>query len=476
MNRPPRSARRSVAFLVGAFAAVAGCFGARPGHEAPAEPPGASLFPELVLDHDHNDASLHQDKSGLALVGFADAKEILGSDLGRFSDVQFWESTAVVTINGRAGATGGGFIVLDLSTKAAPTVVGRYRSGSDDNWYTKITPDGKFVFLTANGNANPAPGATSNAQDFGSKLRGIHIVDLQRPNQPTLVGFEPAPVRVVNLAVWRGTDPGSVFVAASMVYDRAGLMAGPAETNDLNYVGIYHFVPPQPQGGGAASTPAELQEIARWRPTNAAGAANAFPHDLSVGVHPLNGKQLLFVAYWDAGGYIVDVTDPARPALASHVPPVGPADHVHTFKPHAMLIGGTYYAVLAPETFAAEPSGTYRLVNVTEARKPQVVGAWTPPPGDLVNPEPLLYSPHEFHVANERLYASQFHGGVWVLALPSMEPIAAWQASHGDPRRTNDWAVDVSQTVWYRGNVYAVDMATGLLILEEAVPPFGLGR
>ncbi|HLE46653.1 MAG TPA: hypothetical protein VI818_00010, partial [Candidatus Thermoplasmatota archaeon] len=235
----------------------------------------------------------------------------------------------------------------------------------------------------------------------------------------------------------------------------------------LNYVGIYSF---EPENG--PTTPAKLDEIARWQPRDAGGVANAFPHDLSVGIHPLNGKRLLFVAYWDAGAYIVDVTEPDKPEVGSRIPPAGPGDHVHTFKPHRYLIGGRYYAVVAPETFGAEPVGTYRLFDITDARKPAFVAGWTPPPGDLVNPEPLLLSPHEFHLGNERLYASQFHGGVWVLQLPSMAPLAMWQKSLGDPSRTKDWAVDVSQVVWYNDHVYAVDMATGLLILEEEDQPF----
>ncbi|HLE47434.1 MAG TPA: hypothetical protein VI818_03980 [Candidatus Thermoplasmatota archaeon] len=460
MRRPP---------LLLAVLLVVGCFGPSPGGHGGDGPGPAVAFPELVVDHDHKDPRLHNASVGLRLAGFADAALVLGTELGRFSDIQFWESTAIVTVNGRAGAPGGGFVVLDLSTTPTPTVVGRYRSGSEDNWYTKISPDGRFVFLTANGNGNPATAAGSLAQG-GSPLRGIHIVDVRNPRQPALVGFLPAPVRVVNLAVWTNVDK-AVLVAASMVNERAGLTAGPAETKDQNYVGLYEFVPPVDLPNGQKQ-PAELQEVSRWRPTDATGVRNAFPHDLAVGTHPLNGKTLLFVAYWDAGGYILDVTDPTRPAQASHVPPMGATDHVHTFKPHAKLIAGKYYAALAPETFGAEAAGFHRLIEITDARKPQVVGAWTPPPGDLVNPEPLLFSPHEFHLANERLYASQFHAGVWVLQLPSMEPISMWQASQGTPERTGDWAVDVSQAVWYRGHLYAVDMANGILILDEDDVPF----
>ncbi|MBI2077541.1 MAG: hypothetical protein HYT80_04095 [Euryarchaeota archaeon] len=456
--------RRALAFLI--VLLIAGCFSRSDGGGE--GPPGGRpplVFPDLALDHDHKDPALHNASVGFDLVGFADAKVILGEELARFSDVQFVQEKAIVTLNGRAGSTGGGFVILDLSTLAAPTLVGRYRSGSEDNWYTKVSPDGKFVFLTANGNGSPTSTAGSVAGG-GSPARGVHAVDITDPQQPTLAAFMAVPGRVVNLATW--TDESKVtFLAASIVLDRTSTAAGPVDANDLNYVGIYTFEPP-----AGSTSPGKIEELARWQPRDAAGVANAFPHDLAVGVHPLNGKQLLFVAYWDAGGYILDVTQPDRPEVGSRIPAEGPTDHVHTFKPHRYLIGGRYYAVLAPETFGAEAAGEHRLFDITDARKPAFVKAWTPPPGDLVNPEPLLYSPHEFHLGNERLYASRFHGGVWVLGLPSMEPIATWQKSVGEPARTKDWAVDVSQVVWYNGNVFAVDMATGLLILAEEDQPF----
>lgn len=449
---------------------------------APVADPDASPFPTPfaadfldTLDHDHRDASLHTLAAGLELEGFLDARDALGDEKARFSDIAFQPCAAppeggaahrcfaAVALNGRAGGTAGGFLLLDATDPTDLVVLSRYRSGSEDNWYVEFTPDGRHVLLTANGNTRADSAAAALLEDLRTATitgpaRGVHLVDVTDPGAPRLAAFFPAAVRAINVAPWTARD-GDAYVAVSVVEDRAPLpVPSPARAPApalRSHVAILRLDPARPA----------LEEIARWSPEGVAGPTH-FPHDLEAATHPLTDQDILYVAYWDAGAWLVDVTDPARPSTLGHVDPLGPTEHVHTVKAHPGLLAGRQYAALVPETFAGEPSGTHAVLDVTDPTAPEVVARWTLP-GDVTNAENLLFSPHEFTLHDGRMYASEYHAGTWILALPELVPVATWQASAGDPARTDDWAVDVETAVWRDGYIYAVDMGTGVLVLRE---------
>jgi len=438
------------------FLLFAGC--AAP-HSPPA-PAGPTFEFTVEVDHDHGDPSQHNASIGLDLVSFVDATTLLGEELGRLSDIQFHGDLATVTVNGRAGASSGGFLLLDVRDAAHVRLLGRYRSGSEDNWYTKFSPDGRFVFLTANGNtdANSAAGALQEdlrSETIAGPARGLQVVDVTSPDAPRLAAFYPAPVRVVNVAPWTGRD-GTVWVFASIIQDRAARPAIGGQASTLNHVAVLRFDPSTPR----------LEEVAQWSPSEVVGG-QTFPHDLFVARNPLTDQDILYVAYWDAGGYLVDVSDPRRPTTLGRVTALDAADHVHTFKAGDELIAGKLFAVLAPETFAAEPTGTYRALDVSDPARPMEVARWTLAPNPT-NAEALLWSPHEFTVSGGHVYASQYHGGAWILSLPDLHPAAAWQRSVGDPGRTGDWAVDIETFVPHAGVAYAIDMGSGILVLRPS--------
>lgn len=450
--------------------ALAGCLTpADPGPQEPepaqrldgADP--ATLPPEP--GHDHADPAQHGTAIGLARVGFTPIEDLLPDDEGRLSDLQFHGDLTVTVANGREGASAGGFVTLDASDPADLAPLGRYRSGSEDNWYTKITPTGRHVLLTANGGTSPddaLAGARESIADGAATgpARGIHVVDVTDPADPRLASVHPVPVRVINLATWLGPD-NATYVAASILQDTGAASppagAWPAEPDHVRLLRLNRST-------------GQLVELARWRPPGEAGPS-VFGHDLHVAEHPATGDTLLYAAFWDAGGYVVNVDDPADPRTLGRVPPAGPADHVHTFKPHPGRVDGRAIAVLAPETFAAEPPGTYRAVDVTDPSQPEVVASFSLPGDGLRNAEPLLFSPHEFSLANGRVYTSNDHAGAWVLDLPDLEPLAAWQNATGPARDPEAWAVNAETTVHRDGLVYVVDMQQGIHALQPRLDP-----
>lgn len=420
---------------------IAGC--ATPALDAPA--------PDLAPDvgHDHLALEGHTLAWNMARVGGLDLDALLDGEAGRASDLQFHEDLAAVAVN--AGA--GGFVLLDASDPRNLTVLSRYRSGTDDNWYVKFTPDGRFIVLTANARLPPTPGAAlADLTDptLPHAARGLQVVDITDPSAPALAAVYPSPIRAINAATWEAG--GATYVAASVITDRAvgGFPKPGLVANEIHILRL--------DGAGQPSL------VARWGPPQDAGP-EVFVHDLSVEVHPLTGATLVYAACWDAGAYLVDVSDPAAPTTVGSFRPEGDTPQVHTVKPHPGLLGGKQYTLTSPETFADQASGRYHLLDTTDPSAPTLVATWEAP-GALVNAEPLLWSPHESALSNGTAYTSDFHLGVVALSLPELTPIAAWAAPPEAPREESArWAVDVETVVARDGFVYAVDMGRGLDVL-----------
>jgi hypothetical protein len=448
--------------LLLALVLLAGCLAATPPPAAPS--PTAQQLAQafaVTTDHDHKDPKAHDLALGLQQVGGVPLAKLTGGDGGRASDVQFFGTLAAVAVNGGAG----GFDLVDVSDPAHPTVVSRYRSGSEDNWYVKFSPDGKFVFLTANGNFNPTNAAATLQQDVTSQTatdaaRGLQAIDVRDPKAPALAAVFPSPIRVINC--YPVLVQGVTYVFATVVDDRSPVAAVPSPGVLQNYVSVLKF-----DASGATPT---LTEVARWTPDKA-GAGDTLTHDVYVEEHPLTHQRILYVGGWDSGAWLVDVTDPTAPKTLSHVTPYDVAQGAHTHTVKATTVGGKPVMLVSPETFAGAPSGRYHLYDTTDPTRPTEIASWALP-GNLTNPEALLWSPHEFTLANGRAYTSNYHAGVWVLDLArGLAPVAAWdEAGVGwaPAPASEHWAVDSETAVWHEGYVYDVDMGQGLVVLKEA--------
>lgn len=420
------------------------------------------------MEHDHAAAVGHDLAVGLEPAGFADLRALLGAAPGRASDLQFHGGLATMTVNGGAG----GFLLLDLSDPAHARVVGRYRSGSEDNWYTKWSNDGRLVYLTANGNFNAQRAAgtlVADAQELApdAAARGVQAVDVSDSANPRLVGVFPAPVRAINLAVRKVADTEYVF--ASIVDDRS-VQGLPKPGLSPNHVSVLRR---DDSPGGAV----RLTEVARWSPPTELGA-EVLVHDLSVDAHPVTGRLVLSAACWDAGAFFLDVTDPAAPREIGRFRPAGfptAGLQVHTVKPHPGLVNGRQLTLVGVETFGGQPSGTYDLLDTTDPAHPALLDAWALP-DNLTNPEPLLWSPHEFSLADGRAYTSNNHAGTYVFDLRNgtLAPVAAWaKPADGRPGWTPrpesaKWSVEHETAVWHDGLVWVVDMGAGIVALRES--------
>lgn len=444
--------------------ALAGCLG--PAEPAvPGSPPGLDLRGVEALlnaDHDHADPSLHAMARGLEQVAWLD---LLGDEQGPvqgnawLSDVQFHGDTAYVAVRGGRG----GFFVLDASQPSMPRLLGRYLAENSDSWYLKVSPRGDLVYLTARprqdlGNRldplTPAWNAAGQAC-----LAGVQAVDVREPARPRLAGCYDGAPRTVNL--WAAELGGREVLFA---VDRAAGQYGLAPSDRVLALDV--------ERAGPSVHFAPLGVVYRG-PERVEPLRQLFVHDLFLEEHPLTRQAILYVANWDAGLALVDVSDLAAPRVLARYDEPSPAVHlnVHTVKPHPGLVGGRHITVASPEPLGpVESDAPVRVLDTTDPSRPVQLATWRLPATTV---EPYAVSPHDFTLAGGKLYLSYFHAGVWVLDLsqPERPRPVAFAMPH-----ERSVAVDLglaryvprSETAMlHRGHLWVSDMESGLYVYRE---------
>jgi hypothetical protein len=138
-----------------------------------------------------------------------------------------------------------------------------------------------------------------------------------------------------------------------------------------------------------------------------------------------------YLAHWDAGTWILDVTDPGsldylarvrgRPVdeLAavengSHEATELPGnDHFVTLDESGTVLGVGVEAWATDEAANAGPGGIF-LYDVSEPTNPRELAAIEPPPSPNLTRDGVWTTSHNFELVDERLYSSWYQGGVKV--------------------------------------------------------------
>ncbi|MFC7019814.1 MULTISPECIES: LVIVD repeat-containing protein [Haloarcula] len=184
---------------------------------------------------------------------------------------------------------------------------------------------------------------------------------------------------------------------------------------------------------------------ARWR-------------DVSPGLRSLHDVTVqgdrAYLAHWDAGTWILDVSDPTAPELVSKVRGRDPAtlaavddpgresrvppgnDHYVTVGEDAALLG------VGSETFGLEggaggPSGI-ELFDVSDPTAPRALATIEPPPSENPTRDGVLTTAHNFELVDGRCYASWYLGGLTVhdVSDPTApREVFAWR----DSQRASFW-------------------------------------
>lgn len=196
---------------------------------------------------------------------------------------------------------------------------------------------------------------------------------------------------------------------------------------------------------------------------NAAGrqeGGGARVHD--VFVHRRGERTLAYLAYWEHGLEVVDVTDPSRPHLVGASAPT-PGAWTHS----AWVDGDVAYV---PEESRGGPVRVYD-VSAASLAAPRAIGALRSTGG-------AAWSAHNVQVAGGFLYASWYQDGLRVFearGAASNTEVAFLETAHPNAPAhfAGNWDVFVEG-----GRIYASDMQTGLWVLRhvptgEPCPPSG---
>ncbi|MCA1813044.1 MAG: hypothetical protein LC624_03715 [Halobacteriales archaeon] len=366
----------------------------------------------------------------------------------------------------RAGAQGG-FVVVDVHDPAHPEPVGEQAGmGCSD---IKVNDDGDLVFYGTQRNA-PAELATSTAPPTERAPRGVYLVNVKDKAHPQVENFMAIPTNGVHTLHYVKQESRELLLVQT--YDwivDGGLGTGVSTGQNLpatprvNIFEVQHGVLGNRQ----------LQLLSVWEdPTLPPQGQNYFPHDVTVQKQPLDGHWYAYVACWDSGLVLLNIDDPTQPFEVSRFADTGPSKVVHTHqaRPFPQLIAGRHVTVLEPELPSGDETGQFTLVDTTDPAHPQRLGYWTLP-GHLVIPGGFLFSPHNFNLANGRIYLAHNHAGVWVVDVGDAEkllhPVAVgYYQPHAGAREQKCAEAHTWSAFFVQGYVYASDECYGLNILR----------
>lgn len=337
-----------------------------------------------------------------------------------------------------------GTTILDVSDPARPRVLSQLEVPSDIHSH-KVRVQGDFMFV--NYERYP-PTDESRHPEVGLKV--FDVSDRTRPRE---VAFFRTHARGVHRFDLQGR---MAFVSTQWEGFRNNILAI-LDISDPTRPGLVgQWWLPGLNAAAGEAPPAKLEHY--WIHLGLARGARAY------------------VACGLAGVYVVDISDPARPATvgsACWTPPYTlPA---HTFLPLPHPIRGRHFAVVTDEDVTdpvlEEPPAFMWVLDITHEARPVPVASYHVSPEGLAVPGKRFgaHQPWE-HVRSDNLvFLAWFAGGVRVVDLSN--PYSPREVAYYVPAtppgqvavQTNDVYVDE------RGLVYAIDRYRGLSILELEV-------
>jgi hypothetical protein len=494
MQAPLRAAAVGCAILL-----LAGCFGDDgPDYAAVNDAVDLAAAAVLLQVHDdergHFDAALHNGSWNLQLVGYHNGVDASGdpaainaaAPLGYYTELAVTDKFAYLSRQSEDGSFGG-FSIVDIRDPANPRLEGEFFGlGSAD---LEVNDEETLAFLATQRNLPPQiAGSVLAAQDPRAGLpRGIYVVDIEQKDAPTLESFVPLPVNGPHTLTWFRHPDGNQYVAVC-TYD---LVTDPGTGALLGTLPVTQRVillrVVQDSG-----SPATLVPVGQFTIPEQAPAGKLFlPHDTRVQVgHPYDGgdKVLLYVAYWDKGLRILDITDPASPQMTEigQSTDLSPSafNNLHLAQPFDGPIGASerWVTVTQPEIQQADgETGQLTFFDTTDPTSPEKLGHWTLPPGEQgqLGISGFDFSPHNFDLWDGKVALGHFHAGVWVIDVHDdanlLEPKSVGFYMPNKPRpgspvhQPSVWGVFV-QEVQGEPLLFAIDEATGLYILRYTGP------
>ena len=364
-----------------------------------------------------------------------------------------------------------GVAVVDISDRSAPVVVDvlstKYRGEfpySSDSADVDLSPDGTLLAVASQ------PADFDSSHGFG----GVTLYDTTDPYHPVQLG-QVATGGVHDVQIDPGYPRRPYIYAANFESD------DPVHAHHVSIIDasdprsptiLSDYVSPEPQGCVVVGTHTCDQWFAVF---NSA-------HDLTLLIHPRTGRVLLYVAYWDSGLRIVDVTSPASPVE------VGSLDYTPAFTDKGLEVDCcAHYAqptpsgdwvLLEDEVGIGEAGGVHVLdahaCDGTVYCTPKEVSFWSPPgagtqasaihatvntdgkvePGGIFQ-RYFSRDVHNLDVQEDRFLAPSYSSGVFLVDMKDKTnptAIAFWSGAAGV--KTACHGKNTLNAWGYQGNCY----------------------
>jgi len=322
-------------------------------------------------------------------------------DYGPLGRVQLDGATeAVVSGDVAYVATTNGFATVDVSDPENPAVLAERTGILGDRedgplrmiYDVKVEDDRLLVAGPANG-----------LQDAVNALVLYDVADPADPQQMSVYETESA--------------NHNVFLEDGIAYRPNNYADGLESANELVVIDV--------EAG---------EELGRWSPLD----ENETWSDVYIGMRPLHDiyvqNDVAYLAYWDAGTWLLDVSDPADPSVVSHVAD-RTADELAQLSQNEGQVealqppGNSHYVAVnddasllgvGVESWDARPGdgeggpGGVTVYDISDPASPEALSTLTPPPTDEPTYQGVWTTSHNFDFAGDRLYTSWYRGGVKV--------------------------------------------------------------
>jgi hypothetical protein len=419
---------------------LSGCTNLRGGDdENPTDPEALDPFwAELVLspppEHNHSIMAHHR---GLSTPNF----EVLGHDpmisFDRGSTSYYFPcGDAKQTTSGRRLAvveseTDVAFGIADITDPLAPVFLGEMIMRTSQPYDVAVVPDGRHVVMvtelpkTPDQGGEPLDAATglswrAACETEARPLRALRDVGediLPRPNQLLLISIEdPRNPEIVDQRPLSGVGHG---VSSDIVDGRTWVAV--AAWGNLEVTSTYQFYEITNTAAGPVLGYLSTFNIS---PSPTALTETLGHNDVWITKHPKTGQTIAWMAHWDHGLIIVDLSDERMPRQLAQWTPYDPKRPAATGGMHSLWIAqdlrdGRHIVVTGPELGGRptdQPTGTVYVVDTTNPADPIPLAGWTLP-HDVQWTKGGEWSGHYLTVINHTGFITMYHGGVWAFDL-----------------------------------------------------------
>lgn len=444
-----------VVVLLAAAPALAGClegaFSAKATQAAPITATAPWYAAALAHDagHDHNDLAQHLNASTPNFVKLGH-DPLLSQHYGGKPTGVYGCGDSTQRSDGRRLAVIASFVddmafaLVDVTDATHPVKVGEFYSQGIGSWDAAITRDGHFVVLSLdsllrfpNAAALQAPSVGFRRACDGADVKlglpdtavttGIMMIDVRVPTSPVYADYDPMPGYNTHSVATAEVD-GLQYVIGAMV----------SLSHQASYF-VFDTVIETPLGGKLVrlSTFDSPPVATNTNPNDAHPLAAPLTNghvDAVIEKHPVDGLTYAYLADWDGGVVVVDLTVPVAPVMvAQWVPPKANLGNelidlftgdcfpgaVHTVLPNTGLWEGRHILFAGQEcptkTSTHAPGGSVFILDITTPALPALLGEWHLPADTGVWTTDYQASPHYVALFNRTLLVSDYHAGVWAV-------------------------------------------------------------